>query len=84
MGIQKSITSKLTTKAQTTVPQEIRMLLQLRPGDQLEYRVKNGQVELIRSGQNAEDWLKANRDALLEMAAWDREHEIFAPDQRLF
>ena len=29
-------------------------------------------------------WRAANREALLEMAAWDRDNEIFASDQRLF
>jgi hypothetical protein len=29
-------------------------------------------------------WLAANREALLEMAAWDCENEIFSLEQRLF
>jgi len=28
--------------------------------------------------------LAANKEALLEMAAWDCEHEIFSLEQRLF
>jgi len=32
----------------------------------------------------SEAWLVTNRDALLEMAAWDRKNEIFAPGQKLF
>jgi antitoxin PrlF len=43
------ITSKLTTKAQTTVPQPIRAALGLQAGDLLWYELVNGQVILRKS-----------------------------------
>lgn len=40
--------STLTSKGQTTIPQEIRKRLKLRPGDRIIYRVaRGGQVILI-------------------------------------
>jgi hypothetical protein len=35
-------------------------------------------------GTTADAWLAANKEVLLEMAAWDRENEIFEPDQQVF
>lgn len=43
------ITSKLTSKAQTTVPQPVRAALQLKPGDLLWYEVVDDQVILRKS-----------------------------------
>ena len=43
------ITSKLTTKAQTTVPQPIRAALGLKAGDLLWYELVDGQVILRKS-----------------------------------
>jgi AbrB family looped-hinge helix DNA binding protein len=34
----------MTSKGQTTVPQEIRELLKLKPGDRIRYVVRNGDV----------------------------------------
>ena len=42
------ITSKLTSKSQTTVPLSVRKALGLRPGDQLHYEISGGQVILTR------------------------------------
>ena len=39
------ITSKLTSKAQTTVPQPVRAALGLKPGDLLWYELVQGQVK---------------------------------------
>ena len=43
------ITSKLTSKAQTTVPQPVRAALGLKPGDLLWYELVQGQVILRKS-----------------------------------
>ena len=43
------ITSKLTSKAQTTIPQPIRTALGLRPGDELLYEITDGRVLLARA-----------------------------------
>ncbi len=42
------ITSRLTSKAQTTIPQAVRTALGLRPGDDLAYVIENGRAVLTR------------------------------------
>ena len=42
------ITSTLTSKAQTTVPQPVRAALGLRPGDAIAYVIENGRAILTR------------------------------------
>ena len=51
------ILSKLTSKAQTTIPQPIRSALGLQPGDELLYEIIEGQVILTkaRTGPTADD-----------------------------
>ena len=43
MGYQ----SKVTSKGQTTIPQEVREYLELKPGDRINYVLDNGLVRLI-------------------------------------
>ena len=47
------ITSKLTTKAQTTVPHAVRAALGLKAGDLLWYELVDGQVVLRKSPATA-------------------------------
>ncbi|HZZ34479.1 MAG TPA: type II toxin-antitoxin system PrlF family antitoxin [Caulobacteraceae bacterium] len=49
------IRSKLTTKAQTTVPQPVREALRLRPGDELAYEIANDRVILTKATVGMED-----------------------------
>jgi len=42
------ITSKLTSKAQTTIPQSVRTALHLREGDEIAYHIEQGRVVLTR------------------------------------
>ena len=42
------ITSKLTSKAQTTIPQPVRAALHLRDGDEIAYAIEAGEVVLTR------------------------------------
>lgn len=42
------ITSKLTSKAQTTVPQAVRAALGVGPGDEIAYAILDGQVLLTK------------------------------------
>ena len=42
------IVSKLTTKAQTTIPKPIRAALELQPGDELSYEILDGRVILTK------------------------------------
>ncbi len=43
------ITSKLTSKSQTTIPQPIRAALKLKPGDEIIYRIEDGRVSLTKA-----------------------------------
>ncbi len=43
------ITSKLTSKSQTTIPQSVRRALNLKPGDLLAYEIRDGRVILTRA-----------------------------------
>lgn len=43
------ITSRLTSKAQTTIPQPVRAALGLREGDSVAYRIEEGRVILTRA-----------------------------------
>ena len=43
------ITSKLTTKAQTTIPQPIRAALRLKEGDELAYQIDGPRVILTKA-----------------------------------
>ena len=45
------ITSKLTSKAQTTLPQPIRAALRLQEGDELVYEIRGEQVLLTKAHQ---------------------------------
>jgi antitoxin PrlF len=50
-----SVYSKLTSKAQTVIPKEIRKRLGLKPGDLIRYKVKGKAVEIERAEAPAED-----------------------------
>jgi antitoxin PrlF len=43
------ITSKLTSEAQTTIPQPVRAALGVREGDELLYTIENGRVALTKA-----------------------------------
>ena len=49
------ITSKLTSKAQTTIPQAVRVALNLAPGDELAYEIREGSVVLTKARLAAAD-----------------------------
>lgn len=49
------VTSKLTSKAQTTIPQAVRAALQLREGDEIAYAIEPGRVVLTRAVPGEED-----------------------------
>lgn len=49
------ITSKLTSKAQTTIPQPVRAALRLKPGDALIYQIDDQQVILRKAGNAKTD-----------------------------
>ena len=45
----------VTTKGQVTIPAEVRRLLEVKPGDQVVFRVKEGSVELEPVSGTLED-----------------------------
>ncbi len=46
------ITSRLTRKAQTTIPQPVRAALHLRNGDEIAYAIEDGRVVITKAGQS--------------------------------
>ncbi len=60
------ITSKLTSKAQTTIPQPIRAVLRLKEGDELVYEIRGKQVVLTKARQVAE-----TDDPFRTFSEWD-------------
>ena len=54
---ERMIVSKLTSKAQTTIPQPIRVALGLQPGDELSYEIVDGRVMLnkVQRGTTTDD-----------------------------
>lgn len=61
------ITSKLTSKAQTTIPQPVRVALGLREGDEIAYSIEDGRVVLTRAARDPVD------DPFHAFTEWDSE-----------
>ena len=61
------ITSRITSKAQTTVPQAVRVALGLREGDELAYDIRDGQVLLSKARAQVQD------DPFATFDEWDSE-----------
>jgi antitoxin PrlF len=49
------ITSKLTSKAQTTIPQPVRAALHLKEGDEILYAIEGNRVVLTRAARDQAD-----------------------------
>ncbi len=60
------ITSKLSTKAQTTIPQPIRAALQLQEGDELVYEIEGQRVILTKARQ-----VREGDDPFRAFSEWD-------------
>ena len=50
-----TIYSKVSSKAQTVIPKEIRKRLGLKPGDLIRYKVSGDAVEIERAAEATED-----------------------------
>ena len=61
------ITSKLTTKAQTTIPQPVRAALGVRDGDALQYEIDGARVILSKANAAPAD------DPFRTFEEWDSE-----------
>ncbi len=59
------ITSKLTTKAQTTIPQPIRTALHLKEGDEIAYTIEKDRVILTKAQPGSLD------DPFATFSEWD-------------
>ena len=55
MEVSRGYQSKVTSKGQTTIPQEVREYLRLKPGDRINYVLDNGLVRLIPKNRNIAD-----------------------------
>ncbi len=49
------ITSKLTNKARTTIPEPVRAALHLKEGDEIAYSIEKGRVILTKARAGASD-----------------------------
>ena len=65
------ITSKLTSKGRTTIPQAIRSALGLRPGDEIEYAIENGHVLLTKAEAGTSRRGKPFDDPFATFSEWD-------------
>lgn len=61
------ITSKLTTKAQTTIPRAVRLALHLEEGDEIAYAIEEGRVTLTKARPGQID------DPFATFGEWDGE-----------
>jgi antitoxin PrlF len=64
-----AVFGKLTSKAQTTLPKEVREALGVKPGDMLVYRIAKGKVTLSRAEPLDRAYLKAVESTLSEWAS---------------
>jgi antitoxin PrlF len=62
------IRSKLTIKAQTTIPQPVRSALNLKPGDELSYEIRGSHAILAKARQR-----RSGDDPFKTFAEWDSE-----------
>jgi antitoxin PrlF len=69
--------SKLTAKAQTTVPKPVREALHLKPGDAIAYEIRGNLVTLRRESGADTGYLKAIQGTLSE---WETPEDAAAYD----
>jgi antitoxin PrlF len=63
------ITSKLTSKAQTTIPQPVRVALRVAAGDELAYTIDGDRVILTKASQAPKD------DPLATFDEWSSDND---------
>ncbi len=69
--------SKLTTRAQTTIPREVREKLALRPGDVIVYEIEDGSVRIRKQTPLDISYLRALQTTLSE---WESSEDAVAYD----
>jgi len=73
-----AVFGKITSKAQTTLPKEVREALGVKPGDMLVYRIAKGKVTLARAEPMDRAYLKAVESTLSE---WSSAEDAAAYDK---
>ena len=73
-----AVFGKLTSKAQTTLPKEVREALGVKPGDMLVYRIAKGKVTLARAEPLDRAYLGAVESTLSE---WGSAEDAAAYDK---
>ena len=68
----KSAKSKLTSKYQTTIPQEVRKLLLLKKGDEVVFEIEDGRVVLRKATPLDLEYLSSIESTLSE---WNSDHD---------
>jgi len=61
-----AVFGKITSRAQTTLPKEVREALGVKPGDMLVYRIAKGKVTLARAEPMDRAYLKSVESTLSE------------------
>lgn len=74
------ITSRLTSKAQTTIPQAVRRALGVREGDALAYRIEKGRVILTRAAGRVVR-RQPREDPFATFSEWSSEADRLAYDK---
>lgn len=67
------ITSKLTSKAQTTIPQPVRVALGVREGDELAYAIEDGRVVVTKAPPQPDRLGRPVDDPFATFTEWDSE-----------
>jgi antitoxin PrlF len=77
MAMRALLTSRLTRKAQTTVPKKVRDILKVGPGDLLGYEIRDGRVTLTRVEGLDRPYLRSLQETLSE---WNSEDDAAYDD----
>jgi len=72
------ITSKLTSKAQTTIPQPVRTALGVAEGDELAYAIEDGRVVLTKAPLRRVRKRESPDDPFATFTEWDSEADRHA------
>jgi antitoxin PrlF len=67
------ITSKLTSKAQTTLPRPVRAALGVAEGDEVAYTIEPGRVILSKAPARTSSDLRSAEDPFGTFTEWDSE-----------
>jgi antitoxin PrlF len=67
------ITSKLTSKAQTTIPQPVRAALGVKEGDELAYMIEEGRVVMTKAPARQARRGDPGDDPFATFSEWDSE-----------